>query len=277
MKKKSKFIILTIILFLCISGGGICFFGSANITGDAANTNEVSTDVPVAVPTQEPTTKPEDIDDNSQEMTLKLELMETDDPQIMDILFVSGIYTDSVNNIASYSYKIPQFNADSESAKMVNQRIVDDIYPLVEGEFELMSMGGSLINCAITYEVMKYGDIVAILVSVPYDNDVMNYYAYSYDFKNDKELRNQDLLGFRGMSEEDFVEKACEMELAYFKEISEGLSEEIKEGYKDIIEEAKAVTTIDLPMYLDEEGILNVYIPFPSLAGASWYYYLCEF
>ena len=46
---------------------------------------------------------------------------------------------------------------------------------------------------------------------------------------------------------------------------------------EETLEETKAMTTPDLPMYLDEDGILKVYIPFPSLAGASWYYHLCDF
>ncbi len=232
---------------------------------------------PTATTTQEPTPEPENINDGAPKMTLKLELKETDNYQINEILNVSGIYTDSVDNKGTFSYQIPQFNADSESAKTVNQRIVDDIYPLVESEFDCMSGKSSLLNYSITYNIIEYGNIIAILVKVPYPNDIMGYYTYSYDFVNDKEVTNIELLAMKGMTEESFVETACEMGREYFEELFEGTDVDVMEEYKNCIEDAKDATSADLPMYLDEEGTLKVYIPFPSAAGANWYYHLCEF
>jgi hypothetical protein len=62
----------------------------------------------------------------------------TDNPRIGEILNVSGVYTDSVDNTWHYAYQIPQFFADTESAKKMNQRIVDEILPEIESEFSVM-------------------------------------------------------------------------------------------------------------------------------------------
>lgn len=219
-----------------------------------------------------------DSDDDTKEDTLKLELKGTDNPRINEILNISGTYTDSVGNTDHYSYQIPQFNADSESAKTVNQRIVDDIYPLVEEEFAcIMSKEYSLLNYSITYKIIENGNIGALLVTVPYPNDCMAYYAYHFDFANNKEVTNIELLTMKGMTEESFVQTACDMGMEYFEGLFEGTGVDWMEEYKGCIEEAKAATTVNLPMYLDTDGTLKAYIPFPSAAGSSWYYHLCEF
>lgn len=212
--------------------------------------------------------------DSVPELNLNSELQVTDNPRIGEILNVSGVYTDSVDNTCHYAYQIPQFFADTESAKKMNQRIVDEILPEIESEFSVMKHGGSLWIGCIWYEVFEYGDMVSLLVTIPYPNDVRFYYAYTYDFANGKEVTNLELLAMRQMTGESFVETAHEMEEAYWDK-----SWEFNPELKSIaeLEESKALTTPELPMYLNADGTLNVFIPFPSVAGASWYYHLCEF
>ena len=283
MKKRVLLNVLLFVMVFCmVACGNKEDVGTAN---SLPTQTEEPTPEPTAAPTPEPTEEPtaaptqepDDINDGVQEMTLKLELKVTENPRINEMLNVSGSYTDSVDNEGTFSYQIPQFNADSESAKTVNQRIVDDIYPLVEAEFETMAIKASLLNGFITYDVMEWDNTVSILVMVPYDNDIRAYYTYSYDFVNDKEMTNIELLAMKGMTEESFVETACKMGLEYIEKLFEGTDVDVMEEYKNCIEDAKDATTVDLPMYLDEEGALKVYIPFPSAAGANWYYHLCEF
>ena len=92
-------------------------------------------------------------------------------------------------------------------------------------------------------------------------------------------MTNAELLALRGMTGEGFVEAACKMEEEYWTQMCEGVPEnsEDREWYQDALEYTKARTTTNLPMYLDVDGTLKVYIPFPSMAGASWYYELREF
>ncbi len=207
-----------------------------------------------------------------------LELNATDNPRIAELLNVSGTYTDSVGNVDDYVYQIPQFYADSESAKVVNDRILYDIVDNIYDEFLCMDGGYSLFCYNITYEVIENGDVVSIIVSAPYPNDWVEYYAYSYDFAQDKEVSNSELLAMYGWTEEAFIEEACRREKEHFER-------QIKDIYSDMTEEdinifllvASHQTTVDLPMYIGTDGKLYVYLPMPSVAGADWYYGLEQF
>lgn len=226
--------------------------------------------------TEEPSIS-EVVDDNG--LKDLMELTETSNSRVNEILNVSGTYTDRCNNVDNYSYQIPQFNTDK--AEVLNQRIVDDIYPTIAEEWNSMAGGYSLFTHVVSYEVHEYGDIVSLVVVAPWTNDCCSYYAYSYDFANEKEVTNAELLASRGLTEEGFVEQACAMEMEDFREavsLTYGDSldnpEEFVEKYS---ESAREATTAELPMYLEEAGTLKVYIPFPSIAGADWYYRLCDF
>ena len=130
---------------------------------------------------------------------------------------------------------------------------------------------------SLTYEVFQYGEIVAIVATAPYPNDCKYYYAYTYDFENDKEVTNKELLAMNNMTADAFVEEACRMEEEHFMSMANSVGITESEEIEFYLEPAREDTTADLPMYLDENGVLNVYLPFPSVAGASYYYTLCEF
>lgn len=212
------------------------------------------------------------------EVVFEKELKETDNPRILELLNVSGTHFDGFNH-DSYHYQIPQFHADSESAKALNKRIEDDLSEIIEYEAEHISGGVSLVTYTITYEVFEYGDITAILVSVPYPNDCMDYFAYTYDFQNNKEVTNAELLAMKGMTEEVFVEEVCRLQKEDFTALAQSwpypmTDQEMVNGY---IANVNAYATVDLPMYFDSDGTLQVYIPFASIAGADWYYQLRQF
>ena len=195
---------------------------------------------------------------------------------MIGILNVSGVYTDSVDNTSHYAYQIPQFFADTESAKKMNQRIVDEILPEIEAEFSAMKNGGSLWIGCIWYEVFEYGDMVSVLVTIPYPNDGREYYAYTYDFANGKEVTNPELLAMYGMTEESFVQKAYEAQEASWEKFLESVPADFP--YRDStyeLEIAKGLTTPDLPMYLDADGTLKVFVPLPSMV-TDWYWVLYE-
>lgn len=224
---------------------------------------EAPTPMPTLAPTPEstetptPTPKPTPI----PEITLKLELKDTDHPQIMEILDFSGEFMDELNNMKSnYSYQIPQFRADSDSAKSLNQRIVDEIFPYVESEANVIMGGSSLLHYGIHYEITEFEDIVSILIKIPYPNDGLEFYIYNYDFAKDMELTNAEILAKKGMTEEAFIEAAHELQEESMNRLLDNIPDEYKEGYLYMLKEAKELTKVDTPMYLDEDGTLNAVI-----------------
>ena len=66
------------------------------------------------------------------------------------------------------------------------------------------------------------------------------------------------------------------LKTTYLDQMSKKILEE-HDYFKYCLEDAKEATTSDLPMYIDENGILKIYIPFPSVAGTNWYYQLIDF
>lgn len=223
------------------------------------------------------TTEAYSSDSGDDAHVIKLELMETDNPYISELMNESGIYIDSLGNEAQYHYQIPQFNANFESAMSLNKRITDDLYNIIAMEYEAMNKGTSLLNFNITYDVVEYDKIVAIIATVPYPGDTKLYFAYTYDFENNKEITNAELLAMNNMSEQEFVERACKMGEKYFMDQASIMGITDEEELNRYMESAKEKTTINLPMYYDENKVLNVYVPFPSAAGASYYYHLCRF
>lgn len=247
---------------------------------------EFSADVESQLRQEEQTTKASEeestevatSEDVNAEVVFEKELKETDNPRIAELLNVSGMHFDGFNQV-QYHYQIPQFNANSESAKALNKRIEDQLDEIIGYEEERMSGGVSLINNSVTYEVFAYGDVTAILVTVPYPNDCIDYLAYTYDFQNDKELTNTELLAMNMMTEEEFVTEVCRLQKEDFIELAKNWPNPMtdQEMINSYIENVNAYATVNLPMYLDDEGALQVYIPFASIAGSDWYYHLCQF
>lgn len=267
MKKKVLVAVITIIILIGVIIGCVLLFGNdkgpTNITPAM---NEVSTEASMPEPIVEsmPKQTPEPIVESKPEQTWNSELHKTDNPRIAEMILISSNNTNSADDM----YIIPQFQADTENAMNLNQRIAADMLPHMKNQYVSITRKNH-------YEVFELGDTVSILVSIPDHNDIWYYYAYTYDFANGKEVTNWELLALRGMTEESFVEAACKIEEEYWAECLETVPEEYQSMYE--LEEAKAMTTSDLPMYLDMDGNLKVFIPFPSVAGATWYYVLCEF
>ncbi len=264
-------VILLLAIILCV-----CLFGkNKEPLGDESVQNGTATEEPVAeqsekqesVQSSEPMEEQssesaseqtsEQESDPAPELILNSEMQETDNPYVSEY---SGMYKDDSGE-DKYFYQIPQFIADTQNAKNLNQQIFEEIMPHMGHE-----------DRDIWYEVFEYGDMVSVLVTIPYPNDGREYYAYTYDFANGKEVTNPELLAMYGMTEESFVEKAYEAQEASWEKFLESVPADFP--YRDStyeLEVAKGLTTPDLPMYLDADGTLKVFVPLPNMA-TDWYW-----
>ena len=91
----------------------------------------------------------------------------------------------------------------------------------------------------------------------PYPNDCRYYYAYSYDFENDKEVTNEELLAMHNLTADQFVEEAYNKGQEYFMNMANSVGMTDPEEIEFYLADAREDTTADLPMYLDENGVLN--------------------
>jgi len=213
------------------------------------------------------------------DISVEIESKSTKPRRVVDILSVSGDFKeyDEDGYRPGYIYQIPQFNAESDSAKVLNERIVEELYGTITAEVENILAGNSLFCHSVTYEVFEYGDIVSILVTESSDCDIVWYEAYSYDFANDKEVTNVEMLAMNGWTEDTFLEEAYRREAESVREAFKDYPEVTETELNQYIQPARDITDVDIPMYVGEDGSLNVYVPFPSLAGPEWVYQLEEF
>lgn len=297
---KKMYLVIMLVLFFLTMG---CTSPNSSIDVTEVQTTEVNTEegdleevdsgevAPVEVDSEEieseevdktellpeESTEPALSEKDIAEVNFEKELKETDNPRIAELLNVSGVYSDGFNQ-ENYHYQIPQFNANSEGAKGINKKIEDELSEMIDEEAANMSGGYSLISNSVTYEVFEYGDITAVVVTVPYPNDCMDYMTYTYDFKNNKAMTNADLLAMSGMTEEGFVAEVCRLQKEDFIEMAANWPNPMtdQEMINEYVAVVNAYASVELPMYIDETGRLQVYIPFASIAGAEWYYHLRE-
>ena len=76
-----------------------------------------------------------------------------------------------------------------------------------------------------------------------------------------------DILAKKGMTEKVFLETAYELQRKDLDRFFDNIPDEYKEEYLDVLKEANVLTTVDSPMYLDEDGILNVAISYVTGTG----------
>ena len=213
------------------------------------------------------------------DISVEIESNSTKPRRVVDILSVSGDFKeyDEEGYRSGYTYQIPQFNAESDSAKVLNERIVEDLDDTIAAEVENILAGNSSFCHSVTYDVFENGDIVSILVTESCACDILWYEAYSYDFANDKEVTNVEILAMNGWTEDTFLEEAYRREEESVREAFKDNSEVTETELNQYIQPALDITDVDIPMYVGEGGSLNVYVPFPSLAGPEWVYQLEEF
>lgn len=82
-------------------------------------------------------------------------------------------------------------------------------------------------------------------------------------------------------TEQGFLQEAYQRQMNYFEdkhsEWMANTNEEELDFYTSAFQQAKNAITVDLPMFLSADGILNIYVPIPSLAGSAFVYEVLQF
>ena len=161
---------------------------------------------------------------------------------------------------------LPYINIDSESIKQINKDI-SEIYKDVKEEHG---------DFGISYEYFINDNILSLLIHRGYTNDYVEYKTYNIDMTTGKPVSNLELLYSKNILENEYIEK---VKNAYEADTSEYLKNHKSEGVFDelFLGELKDQScSINTPMYLDEEGKINVVAKVCSFAGAAYYYHLLK-
>lgn len=193
--------------------------------------------------------------------------------KVVDLVSKSGTYKDDCGNVLDYVYKIPQFDSSAKSAKKLNKQIVKDLKGIVDEELAGMKEKLSLYVSRVDYKVFSYKNQVSVVVCAESETGDNQYFAYTYDFAKNKQVTNAELIKKAGYTKKKFLNKAIKKSETLCKEYNKDFLDEVKPMMKT----TRDNINMKMPMYMNNNGKLIVYVPVASMAGADFYYHALTF
>ncbi len=196
------------------------------------------------------------------------------------------LYEDTLIEV---DYHVPEILSDSEGAKEINREIMEDCQELTQELSE-----ENFVWCRVEYEAYLNGDILSLLLTKHsiFEGDI-RYYAYNLNMKTGRKMEQRDLIQSlefetrQGESAEDamlrYIRKAAayqsDQEMQSFFEsdyLGQTDTQELQYVYAwylmmrmETLQEDNI--SLELPMYLNEQGELQVVVPVYVMAGAGVY------
>lgn len=192
---------------------------------------------------------------------------------VTELYSAEGTCTDDVGNIESYSYHVPQLNADSSDAKEINQEISDHFAYYVEAQLENMAGGYSLWSWHTSWHSYWHGSKLFLLIETDLNGGLHEIGAYGYDFENNCRVTGDMVLRELGLTEADYLMNLREKVEFMFEDMFS--SSPMKDAfYDELLERTLNELSMEQPMFIDGAGqietIVKIYVP----AGAGYQFYL---
>ncbi len=182
-----------------------------------------------------------------------------------------------------YLYKMPQFNIDTQDAKMVNEAIAEHIESIIYYDLKSATHTGYVIG--FKHFPYENDDIVSIVIAVQNpDGEDYSYKAYTMDIKNGTFIDNKTMIERAGCQEEEFLEKLKTLMLDKFKELYgkyenspyEWPSKAYKSAYNYTITELFDELNAEIPMYVGEDRHLYAIPKIGAIAGPAYYEHIID-
>lgn len=193
---------------------------------------------------------------------------------VAELYSAEGTYTDDVGNVESYSYHVPQLNADTPDAQAINQEVAENFADYVEAQFENMGGGYSLWSWHTDWHGYWHGSKLFLLIETDLNGGLHRFGAYGYDFENDCRVTGDKILKELGLTEEDYLANLREKVQLMFEDMFASHPQRDAFGYDELLERTLKELSMEQPVFIDGAGqietIVKVYVP----AGAGYQYYL---
>ncbi|MBR5382057.1 MAG: hypothetical protein IK136_05495 [Oscillospiraceae bacterium] len=192
---------------------------------------------------------------------------------VVDLISETGVYSDSVGNTLSYSYRLPLVTGGADYANAVNEEIREVFLKTAESEHEAMKDGLSLFAPEIGYETYGTEDVLSLFIYLHNDWGQSEYRCYNFA-PDGGEVTNGELLALAGMTEEDFVDAARGVltEATAWRDAPEELRGELDTAQQRTLAEDNC--SASMPMFLNGDGCLSFIARVYSVAGADYYYHI---
>ena len=162
---------------------------------------------------------------------------------VCELYSEDGYYVDDVGNRETYSYHLPQINADTPAAAEINAEIAEEFGSLIETQYHNMEGGYSLWSWHTEWEAYWNGS---------------------------------QLLEQKGISKEEYLQRLTEK----VKQVFEKVCPQIPEGVKTeltrdkLLEETLSWLDPEQPMFINQYGEIETFVKITTIAGAGWHNYL---
>lgn len=170
------------------------------------------------------------------------------------------IYEQYTKEGADFSYHVPAINIDSVDVENINEKISE----FCEDNIDACTKIG--------YSSYTYKDTLSLVIAKSYPDDVNVHKVYNINISAGEPVNNSDLLSMLGISQDTFlnVAKICAAEQfkANFDDFKI-MVQEAQTQYNNTI--ASENINLNIPMFLDNEGKLNIIATIFSMAGADGY------
>ena len=195
---------------------------------------------------------------------------------VCELYSEDGYYVDDVGNRETYSYHLPQINADTPAALEINAEIAEEFGSLIETQYHNMEGGYSLWSWHTEWKAYWNGSQLFILITADENGDIILYGAYGYDFETGNRVTNEMILEQKGISKEEYLERLTEK----VKQVFEKVCPQIPEGVKTeltrdkLLEETLSWLDPEQPMFINQYGEIETFVKITTIAGAGWHNYL---
>ena len=195
---------------------------------------------------------------------------------VCELYSVDGYYEDDVGNQDTYSYHVPQINADTPAAKEINTEIAEHFGKRVEHEFQNMEGSFSLVSWHTGWHAYWSGSQLFLLITSDNNGDMMEYGAYGYDFETGNRVTNEMILAQKGISEEEYMEQLREAVSSLFEELYIPIPEGVETNlsHDSLLEDTLGWLSADQPIFLNQFGEIETWAAIAVPAGAGRYDHL---
>ena len=193
---------------------------------------------------------------------------------VTELYSADGTYTDDVGNLYTYSYHVPQINADTPDAQEINREIAERFGSSAEDLFQNMAGGFSLWSWQIGWQAFWFGSELFLLVEENDNGDFHDYAAYGYDFEKDCRVTKAMILEKIQITEEEYTKNLREKVQLTFEDLYGSHPNRGRFDYDRMLEQTMKWLDDDPPLFVDGAGQIEAIVKIVSVAGAGWYYHL---
>ena len=193
-----------------------------------------------------------------------------------DLYDYGGVYADDYGQEFYYCYYLPEYLSESEVLTELNSEILDRFGPLIWDALDRMDQGQELIFPIVGYTWCCYDGMLNLMVSASSTDFLADCVVYCYDMEADVCLDTRAILERMGISREEFLDAVRAAAREAFEQQFTGLSAEERDEYGYDRQLAWTISdeavNLDMPVYVDEYGVVLVVARIGTLEGGTWRY-----